>query len=359
MSSVRQFVRLRAISEAFSQVIAVQKTSAGGVAPRGFLPLPIGSPDVRTGSLFRNGQPPLPPISVIPQGAAVSGFEGMGDTIYMRGPLKKLLEREKVVYLTNPWPQFFWDLPGVKMVRPTGCTLRTQVENIKAAPPEVWCDEPPGLRWYEYKYDNTRLSQGMTPITTFMGQFLVPDPIDCSMRANPAWSTNRTEGLPRPLGIVHPPSVRSEWHNTARNPRIEYIQAVIDERRDLHWVSVGWMKEGVEWTDGGELRGIHTRFDHGELSITEVCSLIAEAKLMLCGPSFPLPLSAALGTPVMCIFGGSVPPRCLVDPRMGLHVGCAAPEPFCACYSSDHDCHKIVDLNIVHRELRRISVLKR
>jgi hypothetical protein len=337
-----------------SKVVAVQTLAHGGPGPRGFLEVPSATPPLSIGSIYRNGRPPSPTISQIPLGAAVTGFEGMGDTVYMRGPLKKLLAREKLVYLTNPWPQFFWDLPDVKMVRPTGCTLRTQVENINAMPESTWCDEPPGLRWFQYSYHNDLLSRGATPISVFMSQFAVTDPIDFSLPVNPRWMTARIASLPRPLAVVHPPCVRSEWPNPSRNPRMEYLQAVLDDRRDLHWVSVGWTQAGKEWPDGEPLRGVGTHFDHGELSIEELCALIGAARLVLCGPSFPLPLSAALGTPVLCIFGGSMPPRCLVDPRMGRRVGYAAPEPFCACFSHSHNCNKIIDPNTVHRELRRL-----
>lgn len=355
--NTRQFVRLRRVHHQFSQVTAVQTMTHGGPSPRGFLEVPANTPEVKIGSIFRNGQPPAELISGIPVGAAVTGFEGMGDSIYMRGPLKKLLAREGTIYLTNPWPQFFWDMPSVKMVRPTECALRTQMENANSMPDSVWHAEPPGLRWYEYKYNNDQLRQGKTPITTFMEQFRVADPIDFSLSTNPVWMTRRIAELPRPIGIVHPPSVRREWTNTARNPKMEYLQTVIDSRPDIFWVSVGWLKDGQEWPDGAPLSGIRQSFDHGELSMTEVLALVSVAKITLCGPSFPLPVSAALGTPVFCVFGGSIPPRCLVDPRMGRHAGYAAPEPFCECFSNDHACNKIIDRERVLNEFRRLMAL--
>lgn len=356
-NNIRQFVRFKRVAHDLSEVVTVQTVAHGGAPPSGFLAIPAGSLEVKIGTKFRHGQPRVESISGMPAGVAVTGFEGMGDSIYMRAALKKLLAREGTVYLTNPWPQFFWDLSSVKMVKPTTCTLRTQMENVNSVPGSTWQSEPPGLRWYSYWYDNDALSRGKTPITTFMEQLCVADPIDFSMPANPLWMTRRIQDLPRPIGVVHPPSARAEWHNTSRNPRMEYLQAVINERSDIFWVSVGWTKDGQEWPDGAPLTGIAKNFDHGELSITEVATLISIAEIVLCGPSFPLPLSAALGTPVLCLFGGSVPPRCLVDSRMGKHVGYVAPEPFCACFSNDHACSKILDQAHVLSEFRRLMAL--
>jgi hypothetical protein len=354
-NNIRQFVRLKRVTSDLSQAVTVQTASYGCLPPNGFLAVPPGSLAVAIGTKFRHGQPRAESISVIPAGAAVTGFEGMGDTIYMRAALKKLVEREGTIYLTNPWPQFFWDMPSVKMVKPTTCTLRTQMENVNSLPADTWHAEPPGLRWYEYKYSNEQYGQGKTPLTTFMGQFGVTDPIDFSLPKNSAWMTRRLSELQRPIGVVHPPSVRSEWANTARNPLVEHVQLAMDQRPDLSWVSVGWNKDGHEWPDGGPLTGVYRGFERGELSISEMLALVGMASLVVCGPSFTLPMSAALGVPALCIFGGSVPPWCLVDPRMGAHVRYAAPEPFCACFSHDHACQKHIPKERLLRELLAIG----
>lgn len=352
-ASLRRYVKLKPLDRVHSQVVVEISGNGKGGPPAGYIEVPANVPDSRVGTTFRNGFQFSAPIMIRNDAVAVAGFEGLGDTVYMRGPLKKLVEREKTVYLTTPWPQLFWDMPGVKPVRPD-TILRTQAENTNRVDPSIWHQEPPGLRWYEYKYDNDRLARGQTPITAFMEQLCVSDPIDFSMAVNPAWISKWMLELPRPIGIVHPPVVRSEWTNTSRNPKMEYLQDVVSSRKDIYWISVGWEKPGQEWLDGPPLGGVQKRFDHGELQITEVIALVKLASLVLCGPSFPLPMSAAIGTPVLCLFGGSLPPRCLVDPRMGAHVGYVAPQPFCACFSAGHACNKNLDKNNVIGEIQRL-----
>lgn len=266
----------------------------------------------------------------------IRGMEGLGDNIYTRAAVRAYTARNGPVYLYTPWPQLYWDLPEILPAR-SGTGLRTQSENIARVRAGTWRRPPPGLKEIgcAYSPDNPTVLEAMMRWLGVSG-----DPVDFSLPVPPEWSEPWMDALPQPLGVVHPPSMRGEWINTARNPKPEHIQAIIDATPEIHWVSVGWNAEGIEWYAGGPPRNVARRFDKGELTTPQMLGLLSRASLALCGPSFMLPAAAALGVPVFVVFGGSLPPSFLIDPRMGPRIGHAAPDPFCFCQQHDHACNK-------------------
>jgi hypothetical protein len=279
---------------------------------------------------------PGAPPTVEPK-VQIRAMEGLGDNIYTRAAVRSYVKRNGPVYLFTPWPQLFWDLPEV-LVSPRETPFRTQIENLQRVDSATWHYPPLGLRELGCAYSPHGNPTALEAMTRWLG--VSGDPIDFSMPVRPEWDEPWMDDLPRPLGIVHPPSVRSEWVNTSRNPKPEYIQAVIDATPEVHWVSLGWNAPGVEWYDGGNPRQIARRFDAGELRLEQMLALVSRASVALCGPCFLLPMAAALGVPVFTVFGGSYRPEFLIDPRMGPHVGHVAPSPFCACLQHDHACNK-------------------
>jgi ADP-heptose:LPS heptosyltransferase len=118
------------------------------------------------------------------------------------------------------------------------------------------------------------------------------------------------------------------------------LQAAIDTAPEYHWVSVAWLAEGEEWLAGPPLEGISARYEAGELHTEALFTLIAKADIVLTGPCFMLPLAATFGTPCFVVFGGGVPPNCLIDARMGGRIGHVSPVPGCWCLMNEHACNK-------------------
>lgn len=288
-------------------------------------------------------------------GILVPAPDGLGDNIYMRPAIRKLVERHKIVYVRTSWPQLYWDIPGARPVKPAQLSFRTQQFNVQNMASSAWRATPselPEIGGF-YTIQHFRLGMGIVP--AFLEQFKVTDPIDFSLKVNPAWEPEWVQHLPRPFGVVHPPSVRTEWYNTARNPDMKYLQAVIDARPDIHWVSIGFNTPDYEWFDGPPLHGIARRFDCGELAMDQVLALVARADLAVSAPCWMLPAAAALGTPHFCVFGGSIPPQLLIDPRMGGRTAYVTPAPFCACFLNEHGCNKHIDMGLLLQEFGRFT----
>lgn len=301
-----------------------------------------------------------PKVSVSPskpvKGIIVNGPEGFGDTIYMRAAIKRLAEKWEAVFLRTPWPQLFHDIPKVRPARPNGVFYRTQNHNVATVDPQLWHYPPSNLPEMAGFYSMENFRSGMTILGAFQHAFRVmSEPVDFSMKVNPAWEPDWLKDVPRPFGVVHPPSMRREWMNASRNPKPEYLQAVIDSRPDVHWISVGFNVADQEWYEGPPLKGVARRFDNGELNASQLLAVLGRADMAVSGPCWLLPAAAALGTPLFCIFGGSIPPALLIDKRMGGTVKAVAPVPFCPCFQNDHGCNKSISLGNLLMEWGRFS----
>lgn len=284
------------------------------------------------------------PASGLPMPTSViRNMEGLGDNIYSRPVVKHLAACEGSVYVVTPWPQLFADIPGALPVPPENVHYRTQRANMDRQRPDAW--HLPAGRFREvnigYSLDDPTLLESV------MRHGGVPsDKVDFGLMPDAAWTDPRIAALPRPLGVVHPPSVRAEWTNHSRNPQPEYIQSLITSRPDVHWVSVGWNAPGVEWYEQ-DMEGISTRFDHGELPLESLIALVARADIVVTAPGYLLPLAAALQTPVFVVFGGSITPAYLIDPRMGDRIAWAAPQQFCRCLGMEHNCNKSISPEVL------------
>ncbi|MGH8896999.1 MAG: hypothetical protein ACRDZ4_08270 [Egibacteraceae bacterium] len=280
-------------------------------------------------------------------GVVVHSPEGLGDSIYIRPVVKKLAERYEIVYVRTPWPQLLWDIPKARPVQLARLVYRTQRENVARTSHRLWSSPPPGTPEISGFYYVSHFQAGMTAPAALFQQFSLSGPMDFALKPDPAWEPDWLKHLPRPYGVIHPVSVRAEWVNTSRGPKHEYLQAVIDSRPDVYWITVGFNVKGREWYEGPPLNHIARRFDEGELSLPEVLSLLGNADLAVSGPCFMLPAAAALGTPFFCVFGGSIPPKNLIDPCMGAKIAWVAPQNFCACYVGNHDCRKDISRDVL------------
>ena len=290
-------------------------------------------------------KPPVPADPVVRKKltpASVEGFQGLGDTIYMRPCIKKLLEQHSVVYLDTPWPQLFWDMPNVLPVRPRNLALRTQAANARVQNSTTWRWRPSGLPTYKFGYTVEDMRGGYTPLTAMMKCLSVSDPVDFSMAVNPEWAPTWLASVRRPLGVIHPATVRKEWENPSRCPSQSHLQAIIDAHPEVTWVSVAWLAEGQEWLSGPPLHGVQYEFNRGELPMEQVLAVLAAADVAVAGPCFMLPAAAAVGTHMLCVFGGSIHANALIDRRMGPYVTPITPMPFCNCWRHNHDCNKAI-----------------
>lgn len=253
---------------------------------------------------------------------------GLGDNVYQRAFISQLKGN---IELVTPWPQLYSDLPNVKLLKPE-THLRTQLKNMKSLPDSAW-HGPLKLGGVKNGYGNAGIMMGMS------------QRIGC----NPGVMT--LPPLPEPIIdgdyiLVRPVTVRSEWNAESRNPLPEYVnQAAESLYSDYKIVSVADLSDGEEWLVGGEPVS-HIKYHKGELSVLELLSLAANAKAVIGGVGWIVPVGIASGVPTLAIMGGNGgynSPDKLVNPAQDCsHVTFLKPDKFCTCTEKAHNCDKSI-----------------
>lgn len=291
----------------------------------------------------------------------IRGPYGFGDTFYCRSLVKSFAKKYQTIYVRTTLPEAFWDIENVKFVRPIS-PLRAQKEHIEyidGSNEHKWEKPPQGIKqlswgsfispWKHTDGDAVNANPRGEESTTkyFVNENAIKD-FDFAFPIKKEWTKEAQkilDGLDmkgKKLCIVRPPTIHKEWANYARNPKPEYFQLLIDRYKDDYFfITVSNNKEDEEWFEGGELKGIDKRCDHGELSITTLFGLIKIADMVITPPDFFSVLSIATKTKCFCIFGGCAKPDAIFDENMGLeNFRYTAPEPFCNCMRMEHNCNK-------------------
>ncbi|GAG20797.1 unnamed protein product [marine sediment metagenome] len=143
------------------------------------------------------------------------------------------------------------------------------------------------------------------------------------------------------LCIIRPPTLRKEWNYPTRNPKLEYMQFLVDRYKDEYfYISMADLEEEVEWLDE-ELKGIDVKFHKGELSMPMIFALMKLSNMIICYPAFFMIAGIALRAKTFAIFGGCSSPYASIEESMGLaNFSYAVPDPSCNCFLADHDCNK-------------------
>ena len=271
----------------------------------------------------------------------IRGMWGLGDNIFSR-PFVRAAAMQHEVWLDTPWPELFEDL-DIKFVRGSR-RLRTQMKNVEIQPASRWSKPPPmrEVKGLSYGGDLTTY-----PLITALERrwsalkvkfdpalFDLPD-----MGPSPVRSD-------RPIAVIRPVTVRTEWRNEARNPKPEYIVALADELMMTHTVvAVADLAPGHEWLVGN-LPPAHHHFVFGELKVREMLALVRDADIVIGGVGWIVPAGLALKTKTFIVLGGHGghnAPEQITDPRLDLNrIGFAMPERFCRCTRMMHACDKTI-----------------
>lgn len=278
---------------------------------------------------------PAPPVRLIAGGKRplmIQGMYGLGDNIFQRAFVRALVPRHNV-YLATSWPEIYHDLP-VQFVK-ASTSLRTQAKNIRRQHPTRWVAAPCQPQIY-VRYGHEALARGS--IVSSMQQCFGTPPAGWDLPAFPRMVRDK------PIALVRPVTVRSEWSNPARNPLPQYIAEIADDlMRDYHVISVADLVEYQEWLDGPPPPA-HEQFHHGELDVTKLLGLLQSAAVVVGGVGWIVPACIAAGVPLFCVLGGHGAhnaPEKITDPRMDLtHVSFARPDRFCLCANMRHACDK-------------------
>jgi hypothetical protein len=280
----------------------------------------------------------------------IEGMLGLGDNIFVRPFVRAQMAHYESVKLRTSWPELFEDIPGLKFVRPT-TKLRTQSKNIlrRDAVESFW-SIPPRIddattRRVKVSYGHHSLvTQGITrSLERFLPLRRAPYVLDLPdfRRFEPGLTGGR------PLAVVRPVTVRSEWRNEARNPLPEYVAKLAAGLMDTHTVvSVADLQPDAEWLTG-EAPPAHVRYHNGELDVRALLGLVQSADVVFGGVGWIVPAGIAAGVNTFVIHGGHGAhnaPHVITDPRMNLErYGYALPLEFCKCHRMTHDaCNKTI-----------------
>jgi hypothetical protein len=270
----------------------------------------------------------------------VRGLWGLGDNIHSR-PFVRAAAAKYEIYLDTPWPELYADL-DIKFVRGSR-KLRTQQNNMARQPPERWSQPPLVIRQITISYNDLAASSIIRSLErrwSVLGVgfdpalFSLPD-----MGPSPIVSD-------KPIAIVRPVTVRTEWRNEARPPQPEYIAALADTLMPTHTViAVADLESGQEWTIG-EVPPAHRYFLNGEFAVRELLALVREADIVIGGVGWIVPAGLALKVATFVVLGGQGghnAPAKITDPRLDLsRLGFAVPEKFCQCTNMMHNCDKTI-----------------
>jgi hypothetical protein len=273
------------------------------------------------------------------------GMQGLGDNIHSRAVVRGYQARGERVQIITPWPSVFTGL-DVACIRQPSAMLRTQAKNIRREAalykPAIRSDRTVRI-WYEHDHirryggflEAMCAAQGVDPAVGFDMQVPLPWIDRALARIAPAW---KADG--RPLMVYRPLVERTEWVGcSARNPdALAYADLLAPFMHRYFIVSIADLEPGVEWL--ASAAGMYDlAFHSGELDFQEIAGLVALADLVWCSPGFMLPLAQAIGSKLVCVFGGHE------SARFYNHGGLLI-EPIhpCECFSKTHRCDKTIDI---------------
>ena len=254
----------------------------------------------------------------------IHSMKGLGDNVYQRAFIKAL---PKPVYLDTPWPEIYFDIPGVHFIRPQ-TTLRTQAKNI--ARHADWVMPPTRQPTRQIRYGAEGIIPGMA---ASFG--VAPGAFDL-----PPLPPSPEQGK---YVVVRPATVRSEWRADTRNPDPAYIgfAALQASTRGYKVISVADLQEGQEWMVGFPPIA-DVEYHKGELPVEQLLSLVANASAVIGGIGWLVPTALAAKVPAWIICGGqggyNAPE--LITPKGQSNITFAVPDNFCRCRLKQHGCDK-------------------
>lgn len=293
------------------------------------------------------------------------GCWGMGDNLYQRPFVRAACEKYGTVYLTTCYPELYWDIEerhDLRFVNPAGhCRLRAQKKNLARMDlSDVWCgDRAPGDSWrVPLAYTSRKFMLGPIVRAIEAGCPLGATPYDHRLPLRDDWleevaaiSSSWDHG-DRPIAIVRQNTWRMDWKCPARSPDQEAFHQARSLMGDRFFVvSVADLEDQQEGIIGEPI-SYDVAYHRGELTPGVIAALFSRAAMVLSPPGFAVPMCLAVGTPLFCVCGGFMPPEAMVDDRMRCKdlVHFCAPDPFCACMSTYHDCEKKIPADRVRAE---------
>lgn len=280
----------------------------------------------------------------------VVGMHGLGDNLHQRGVLRQL---PGDIWLETSWPAVYHDMPSVHCVA-KGTSLRTQLKNAARQADRFEQAPKTDARMRIWYTPHQVRSCGSVLAAMCSGAGVDHDAADFRLPVPQEWVEQAREfvGDPdKPILVYRPLVERTEWGGcAARNPDSGAYRTLFEGiRARFHVVSVADLVPGVEWMVSDPIRA-DAEFHTGELHFEALAGLFSIASLVWASPGFAVPLAQAVGTPVVCIFGGYESSRSFSSgARFSRYLGIDPRRP-CECFQHHHRCRKEIDIeSAAHR----------
>jgi hypothetical protein len=268
----------------------------------------------------------------------LEGMQGLGDNIYQY-PIVKELARENRVFLRTPWPQVYEGL-DIKFVKPPD-KLRTQSKNANGPGFRFYTDKlPPILNHLSLNYSKFHNSGIPIPHSLLMS-------IGMDAGYFRYFLQIRKKSAAGGYVVIRPSTVRTEWRSASRCARSEYIQMALDycKYKGLRTVVIADVNPPHETYYEERPKGATVYYEKGELNVVELMDMVHNARMVIGGVGFIVPMCIALGTPGIIIHGGAGgwnAPELIDCPGHGrlTHV---LPKKYCYCRDHNHVCNKEID----------------
>jgi hypothetical protein len=272
----------------------------------------------------------------------IQGMWGLGDNVFARPFVRAACERYDV-FLETPWPELYEDLPikFVRLDRPR--KLRTQQKNVAKQPAGRWVEAPRGRHWLKVSYGQElkriTIVEAIAKKFALFGVYSDLRPFDLPAFAAPFICE-------KPVAVIRPATIRTEWLAGARNPEPQYLEQISEALADSHEVVVvADLADGHEMLVGRMPFG-HRYYVRGELGVTALLGLVRAADVVIGGVGWIVPVSIAYQRKAFIVLGGlggHNHPNKITDPRMDLsRIGFAYPRSFCLCTNPSHSCVKTI-----------------
>lgn len=289
------------------------------------------------------------------------GMHGLGDNVHQRALIRRVLATsDSDVWLHTPWPCLYHDLVGERfhVLPPARTTLRTQRKNVQRENDNYSRQRPhPLITRKKIWYDTPCIRASGSIVGGMLRNTLLQelDGADFSLPVPDTWRAKalaRIARPDRPIMVLRPLVDRREWNGcSTRNPDPAAYAALYNAIRARFFVvSIADLVANVEWIVGPRLHA-DVELHAGELDVEGVAGLIASAALTFCSPGFALVLSQAVGTPVVCVYGGRESSRFYeYGARFAPTLGIDPVKP-CECFLPQHQCNKRIDLANAHERI--------
>jgi hypothetical protein len=286
----------------------------------------------------------------------IESFYGFGDNLFVR-PLALSATEYYNVFVQTPYPELYLDT-AVTPIKPGNFLY--DFANRCVDDGKGWGEKPAVAEFIRPTYSSDDLKDYRTLSKSFARGF----PKQVYDTRLPVSEAQREFGLKlvdtgKPILIVKMPSYRHDWDCESRTPKTAYMIECLKMAKNygFHIVSLQDYTLGDRLGEPeleGEWLPLCDTVLHGKLSIDELIGLFSIADSVLTYPNFLLPLAVYLDKSVFTIYGGSVHPQCIIDPRIRpLHSDFIYPQPFCHCIDSHHGCNKEIPMDVVRERFER------